>query len=135
MRKIKYQILNTRKNLDQGLSYRVTDTKPEDTVDYNTLVWNGVFYLEDTVPEELSSLLNTLHRTKERCRFHYGDVKTGTKWGDVEVGRIGRTTGTVPVPITVYNSRSLGGPALLSSCVVKVETTKGKRILYQVKEA
>lgn len=63
---------------------------------------------------------------RARLRFHYGDVKTGQAWGDVETGRVGRSTGTRPIPLVVHNARSMGGGAL-SGSIVKIDAARKNR--------
>lgn len=68
-----------------------------------------------------------------RIRIYSGDPKTGRAWGDVESGRVGRTTGMIKSPILVYNHRSYGG-GIISSSVVKVEYANKKigGVLYDI---
>lgn len=61
-----------------------------------------------------------------RLRFHYGDPQTGEAWGDVETGRVGRSTGTQKIPLVVHNARSLGGGAL-SGSIVKIDVARKNR--------
>jgi hypothetical protein len=78
-------------------------------------------------------LLENLRMKKIRIRLFYGNTKTGLDWHDCfgTIGTIGRSTGSCKIPILLYNSRSMGGNAILETCIVKIITTKGKRILYQ----
>lgn len=72
----------------------------------------------------------------QRLRFHYGDNKTGQAWGDTETGYVGRSTGSVKIPLVVNNARSMGGGGILTHAVVKIEAAKKNRggqhdVLYQ----
>lgn len=93
---------------------------------------NGTYYSEKT-SDEMIELLESIHKDGTRCRFHWGDSKTGIDWGDVYdvKGHIGRSTGSIKVPLLIYNSRSTGGGAILTDCIVKIVTTKGNKVLYQ----
>lgn len=93
---------------------------------------NGTAFHVDTPPEVVSILENNLsNRRAERLNFHFGDRETGRAWGDIDTGYVGRSTGRIKIPLVVYNARSLGGPALLDHCIVKITTARGKRVLYE----
>lgn len=70
---------------------------------------------------------------RTRVTLDYGHKDTGKSWGEVFdiTGRIGRSTGTIKIPLLVYNTRSMGGGALLSHCIVKMSTSAGNNTLYQ----
>lgn len=86
-----------------------------------------------TTPEAIVSILED-HRRRfreargrptPRLRIHYGDTKTGRDWMDeysVE-GYIGTSTGTVKIPLVIYNARSMGGGAVLTGAIVRIRTT------------
>lgn len=98
----------------------------------NYKVLNRIYYHEDT-PNKLIELIDRFYHNHQRVSLYYGDTKTGKEWGDVETGRIGRTTGTIKIPIIIHNARSLGGSAILTNRIVKITTTtKDKSILYCV---
>ena len=46
-------------------------------------------------------------------------------------GYIGRSTGSIKVPLLICNKRSLGGPALLDHCIVRIRASRGGRVLWQ----
>ena len=93
---------------------------------------NGTSYSENTSDKVIKVLEKCI---KERIRIvvDYGDVKTGISWNECHdiCGYIGRSSGKIKIPLLIYNSRSFGGGALLDNCIVKITTSKGKRILYQ----
>ena len=95
-------------------------------------VLNGTYYHLDTA-NAMVNQLERLRSNQTRCRFHWGDTKMGKDWGDVwdVKGRIGRSTGSIKIPILLYNVRSMGGGAMLDHCIVKITETKGGRVLYQ----
>ena len=105
----------------------VIDSKGKHYQQYN----DTCFHAETT--KEMIMLLEHIRIRQTRCRFHWGDVKTGKDWGDVwdVKGRIGRSTGPIKIPILIYNARSMGGGAILDHCIVKITETKGGRVLYQ----
>lgn len=76
-------------------------------------------------------LMEEARRQGERVRITYGDVSTGRKWEDKPVtGTLGRTTGDIKIPILLKQSRSIGGEAILTHCIVKLEIQRyGKHYL------
>lgn len=92
---------------------------------------NGTHYHEET-PKQVITILERYRVAKDlgRLRMYYGDAQTGKAWGDVEEGYIGRSMGRVKIPLVVHNTRSLGGAGLLDHCIVRIETARGKRVLY-----
>lgn len=94
--------------------------------------YNGTCYHQDTSIGMIQRL-ERLRIYQTRCRFHWGNIKTGEDWNDVYdvIGRIGRSTGTIKIPILFYNNRSIGGSAILDHCIVKITETKGGGVLYQ----
>lgn len=95
-------------------------------------IHNGTHYNEKTA-NSMVILLEHIRALQVRCRFRWGDAKTGKDWGDVcdVIGRIGRSTGSIKIPILLYNVRSLGGGAILDHCIVKITESRGGRVLYQ----
>ena len=93
---------------------------------------NDTHYNEKTA-DSMVTLLEHIRALQVRCRFHWGDVKTGQDWGDCwdVKGRIGRSGGSIKIPILLYNSRSLGGGAILDHCIVKITGSRGGRVLYE----
>jgi hypothetical protein len=92
---------------------------------------NGTYYSAN-YPDELVDTLEYHRQRQTRLRFYYGDLETGEDWEEHydTQGRIGRSTGGKPIPILLYNSRSIGGVALFSS-IVKLETSKDKQLLWK----
>ena len=91
---------------------------------------------EETTPKAhalwLRELLVKLTGTHRRVAIFYGDPRTGKLWGDVEVGTVGRSTGTTKVPLLIKTKRSYGGGAILVNNILRIEEpTKPYRILYR----
>ena len=100
----------------------------------NYKIVNETCYHSET-PDELIQVLEKLRQTKQRVAIWYGNTNTGAEWEAPvpERGTIGRSTGTRKIPLLVKTSRSLGGEALLTHCIVKITESSGsKRLLYQV---
>lgn len=70
----------------------------------------------------VNEILERARINKNRVRIWYGDDATGNDWleeFDV-VGRVGRSTGINKIHILLHNSRSIGGPAILTRRIVKI---------------
>lgn len=91
---------------------------------------NGVVYHIDT-PHKVIHTLNSAMMENLRVIVHYGDSSPVKYWGDTETGYIGRTTGPLKAPILVYNSRSMGGGIILTNKILKIQASKGKKVLYE----
>jgi hypothetical protein len=92
---------------------------------------NGTFYHKDTNGEIIRILENArINRT--RLCIEYGDTKTGRQWGDHQTGYIGRSTGIYKIPLSIFNSRCIGGEAILDNCIIKIHNTKTREIYYNI---
>ncbi len=104
-------------------------------------VFDGTYYDADT-PDKVIQVLHNARKSGLRIRIHLGYTKVdtgredsiGRDWldeSDAE-GRIGRSIGPVKVPLMIASTRSTGGPAILTACIVKITTTgKHRQVLYQ----
>jgi len=84
---------------------------------------NDTAYHVET-PDKVVSILEEARQNKDiRLRLCYGDTDTGLDWSDVydTMGYIGRSTGSIKVPLLIKTSRSSGGGALLDHCIIKIE--------------
>jgi hypothetical protein len=95
------------------------------------LITNGTTFNPATDPKVVRILEECLV-TKKRLVILYGDVKTGKPWGDVLRGHIGRSTGSIKIPLLICTKRSTGGEGLLEHCIVEIRESKGGRVLYQL---
>lgn len=93
---------------------------------------NGTSY-DIRTPKNIIDVLERVRLNRTRIRVYYGDPETGKDWNEVFgiFGYVGRSMGSIKIPLLVHNSRSFGGPPLSTHCLVKIETSKGKRILYE----
>jgi hypothetical protein len=94
------------------------------------MILNGTTYHKET-DVLVANALDHARENRLRIRVWYG--KDGKSWNEEKdvCGYVGRSTGEVKIPLLVNNSRSLGGPALLDHCIVKIVNTRTKRTLYQ----
>ena len=91
---------------------------------------NGISYHENT-PDVVIRVLENAMRTNKRIRIFYGDTETGRDWMEIydTIGTIGRSCGQNKIPLLIKNSRSYGGGAILTHCIVKI--TIDKEIVYK----
>lgn len=95
-------------------------------------VIGGTHYHIDT-PDELCYKLEELRNSRIRCRFILGSE--GKEWqGQSDCGRVGRSTGSCKVPLTIFNKRSTGGGELLTHCIVRIVTAMGGTEIYRKKD-
>lgn len=95
---------------------------------------NGTTYHENTPDQVIAIIENCRLSNKQyRLKFDFGDAETGQSWGETYdiAGYIGRSTGIEKIPLLTNNKRSLGGPALLDHCIVKISMAKGGQVLWQ----
>lgn len=81
-------------------------------------------------PKKVIKVLEEMLKTRTKVRIFYGDAKTGQSWHEENdvVGRIGRSTGTIKIPLLVPDGES-GGSGLLDHCIIRIDTHEGT--LYQ----
>lgn len=95
---------------------------------------NGMSYHEDT-DQRVIDVLDTLHRDGQdtRIRIYLGDTKTGESWLEEygTMGYVGRSTGSVKVPLLLKNKRSRAGGAISTDSIVQITDTRGRRVYYQ----
>lgn len=96
-------------------------------------VINGTAYHFET-PYELVIQLEALQARGwgTEVRIWQGDPETGIPWPEEYdvVGRIGRSTGSLKIPLLVPRG-DYGGPGLLDHCIVRMVRVYDNRLLYQ----
>lgn len=96
-------------------------------------VLNGTAYHEETPDAVVSILEDALaDRRSTRLRFCFGDTETGRDWGEVHdtTGYLGRSTGSIKIPLLIAKSNSSGGGGLLDHCIVKIERKRKEDKAY-----
>jgi len=48
-----------------------------------------------------------------------------------EYGRVGRSMGSIKIPILLHNTRSTGGSGICTTIIREIRTTDGERVLYR----
>lgn len=93
---------------------------------------NGTAYHKET-SDEVVRVLESARNNHTRIKLYYGDVETGRDWNELydTTGTIGRSTGSIKIPLLIRTERSLGGGGILDHCIVKIKDTKTGRVLYQ----
>lgn len=91
---------------------------------------DGTYYSSKT-PDAVIEEIEKARHAGYRIRVYYRDQKTGRCWMDeaLTTGTVGRSTGRIKIPLLIATRRSLGGPALLDSCIIKIASSG--RTLYQ----
>lgn len=94
---------------------------------------NGTAYNKET-PQKLINVLESIRLNKTRVVLDYGDIKSGKSWGEVNdiKGCIGRSNGTIKIPLLIYNKRSIGGCGILDHCILSVKESRGGKVLYSI---
>ena len=91
------------------------------------------FDLPDDTPAGVMTALVSAFMTRRRVRVFLGNTETGEQWlEDYDViGYVGRSCGSVKVPLLVHNRRSHGGPAILTGSIIRIVDVATKRDLYR----
>jgi hypothetical protein len=91
----------------------------------------GELFFKKETDDAVCRILSTYHNTRERVRIFYGSE--GRIWLEEHdvLGTIGRSTGTIKIPLLIKTSRSFGGGAILDPRIVRVQDARTKRVLFQ----
>ncbi len=93
---------------------------------------NGTFYQKGT-PQGVIDALEKARNNKTRVKIYIGDPQTGRDYHEEfdTTGTIGRSTGSIKIPLLISTSRSSGGGAILTKNILKIKDTKTGVVLYQ----
>lgn len=89
-------------------------------------------YFDPGTDPKVVAVLESRRQTGGKVRLMLGDTRTGKPWlneYDV-VGKIGRSGGSLKVPLLIEEGES-GGGAILTACVLHVIDWKSGRTLYR----
>jgi hypothetical protein len=94
-------------------------------------ILNDTAYQEET-PFDLLQALERLRESQATARVFLGDPKTGLDWNEEcdVVGRIGRSSGRIKIPLLVPPGDDRG-PGLLDHCIVRLVKVRGRKELYR----
>lgn len=97
---------------------------------------NGTSY-DVRTPDEVVRILESARMNRTRLHISLGETEgpqAGRDWmeeNDV-YGIIGRSTGSIKIPLLIHNRRSRGGFGLLDHCIVRVRHPTGRRsVIWQ----
>lgn len=96
-------------------------------------VVSGTSYDSDT-PDAVIEVLERVRASGDRITIVYGDTETGEPWEDrPESGYVGRSGGSLKIPILLYDRRSIGGMAVSDSRILEIRhsNTKNGGVLYK----
>jgi hypothetical protein len=93
---------------------------------------NGTAYHASTNTKVIE-ILEDARLSTMLLRLSYGDTDTGRDWGEVHdiVGRVGRSTGEIKIPILLNHKNSLDGGGILDHCIVRIEMKYGNEKAYR----
>lgn len=96
---------------------------------------NGTSY-DARTPDEVVAVLENARLNRQRVHVSLGETEgpeAGRDWMEESfvTGLIGRSTGSIKIPLIVHNRRSLGGPGLLDHHVVRIRTAASGLVLWQ----
>lgn len=88
---------------------------------------NGTFY-KKTTNDDVIRMLEHARNNHIRITLDYGDAKTGRSWGEQYdiTGYVGRSTGSIKIPLLIYNNRSMGGGSILDDCIISIKYANKK---------
>jgi hypothetical protein len=93
---------------------------------------NDTAYSMDT-PEKVIEILEWSRDSETRLILDYGDTKTGKSWHETNdiIGHVGRSTGSIKIPLLIQTARSMGGGGILDGCILRIRDAKTKNVLYK----
>lgn len=85
---------------------------------------NGTAYHFDT-PENIVNIIEEARQSNRsiRLRFCFGDTETGRDWEEIydTTGYVGRSTGSIKIPLLIKTVNSSDGGSILDHCIVHIE--------------
>jgi len=115
--------------MNNGEDIYVVETLPNGNKIHYQVV-DGTAYHKAT-PKGVINILEEARLSNRaiQLRFCFGDVETGRDWEEIHdtTGYIGRSTGSIKIPLLIKTPRSTGGGGLLDHCIVKIERRYGKK--------
>lgn len=90
----------------------------------------GTFFSIDT-PKKVQTILENYRRSGDKLRIIFGDLETGRDWlseNDV-MGRVGRSTGMMKIPLMVADGEN-GGSGILDNSILRMLDVASRKVLY-----
>jgi hypothetical protein len=92
--------------------------------DNDTLYCDGIWFHKDTRPE-IAEALAAAHHSRSRVKITYkkgfGEIGGYSPVMEEVFCYVGKSTGAKPISLDIRTRRSIGGCALLTHCIEKVE--------------
>jgi len=84
-------------------------------------------------PKEVRKILEAARRNGDTLRIFYGHRESGLDWMEQHdvLGRIGRSTGILKVPLLLTHESSTGGPSILDSSIVRIINVSDEEEVYR----
>lgn len=105
------------------------------TIEGKYKVCNGTCYNVRT-EDAVIRVIEEARQARERLRFHYASIikpgEDGHDWleeSEME-GYIGRSCGTIKIPLCLRNSRTMGGSGILTHCIGRI--TRAGRVRVEL---
>ena len=110
----------------------IVETQKKNKVMSEYVEYKGLWFNETSISPEVKEIIVNNVGTERRFRFWFGD-ETGKSWNDTYdvTGYIGKSCGSVKVPLLLHNLRSIGGGELMYNRIIKIVETSTKKVLYQ----
>ena len=92
----------------------------------------GRTYFDPGTDARAARVLEDCRKRRRKVRLILGDTDTGESWLDEYdvVGRIGRSTGTLKVPLLIEPGAD-GGPAILTACLLAIVDWDTGKFLFR----
>lgn len=83
-------------------------------------------------PSKVRNILERYRKDGDQLRLFYGDRKTGRCWMEENnvLGRVGRSTGTMQIPLLIEEGE-FGGAGILDSSIVRILDADTRTELYR----
>ncbi|MDK2126768.1 hypothetical protein [Parachitinimonas caeni] len=90
-------------------------------------------WFDPKTPTAVRKILEQLRKSGERVRLFLGDTDSGLSWLDEfdVIGRIGRSCGTLKVPLLIGDESDAGGHAILDACLIRIQRLSDGEDLYR----
>lgn len=126
------KIIEEKLSNGNTLTYRVEDSGT--AYEIKRVLRDGTVKEFPQVTDSLIQVLEQCRQYKNRIRLWYGDIKTGRSWNEEYniIGTIGRSSGSIKIPLLINNRRSHGGMAILTSCLIRIDDIISHRTLWKV---
>jgi len=95
---------------------------------------NNITYHQNT-SDAVIAILEKSRKEKLRIVLTYGDPISKKEWEPDATpmrGYVGNSMGPQKIPLLIRTAKSVGGEGILDHCIVKIVTSKGGKVLYEV---